>query len=278
MKNYIRDFEPNLNNILKKSLRLMTSGHSEKNFFIIKLSRYDFNDSLCNDFFYNYKRIQNHKLNLTALLENKKTHPAWIIVTAYYACYYMALDLNRLMGNFLITFQERELNEIFNEIKFDNHIPLNNPASSFNARVSINTDNEIEIKFSIASGKSHLLVWNYMNDNFFKKDDRKHSNYLTEMEYVSSILTGRNRWISPSQVRNKWNYQEPNLYDENGITLSKSFLANLENNKKAYKWIQRRKLDPSDENHASSLAFLYHYLSHSIDYLYTEYFNSFKQS
>lgn len=281
MRATISTFEPKINSTLKKSLRFMINGSREKNYFIITLSMEDFRDAICNDFFFNYKRIQNHKLNLNSLLisEANKTHPAWIVVTTYYACYYMALDLNRLAGNFLITFQKEEMDSIFKEIRFDSHIPFKDPKStSFNAYVKKTDNNEIEIKFSIASGKSHSLVWQYLKDNFFKSkinDGDSNQLYLMEKKIISRILSGEDGWLSPSQVRNKWNYQELNLYDDEGLNESKIFLKILKEDNYAYKWILNRFLHPTNENHVASIAFLYQYLSHNIDKLYAQYFENF---
>ena len=281
MRETISTFEPKINFTLRKSLRLMISGYREKNYFIIILGMEDFRDAICNDFFFNYKRIQNHKLNLNFLLnsEANKTHPAWIVVTAYYACYYMALDLNRLAGNFLITFQKDEMDSIFKEIRFDSHIPFKDSThTSFQTSVRKTDNDEIEIKFSVASGKSHLLGWRYLRDNFFKsnKSNNGDSNqYLIEKQIISQILYGESKWLSPSQVRNKWNYQELNLYDDEGLNESKIFLKILKEDNYAYKWIHNRSLLPTSENHVASIAFLYQYLSHNIDKLYAQYFDNF---
>lgn len=275
---YLSSFEPKIANCFKDALYykvLIKNEQFDINSFKFTISSDDFFDSILNDFYHNYKRIKNHHANLMVLLSQNDTHPAWIVVTAYYGCYYMALDLNRLNGSFLIYFSKDEISGIFPKI---NQLPRScQDGGSFRV-VRRENENDIDLSFYPASGKSHSLVWDYLHENFFTQKNtyfKRHtdSNYRLSLLTISDILSGGKqsgqKWPNPSQIRNKWNYQELSLYLDKGIGNTQSFVSILRNKNYAYRWFKNNhKLSTDDKEHVNSIGFLYHYLMDSIDKLY----------
>jgi hypothetical protein len=99
----------------------------------IEIKAEEFAVTLFSDFYFGCTRIKEQINNVNNLIESG-SQVAWIITTAYYACYFMAVEVTKLYGVFILNFSKDELLSI-----------LTNSTSTNSSTISIEINNSFQV-------------------------------------------------------------------------------------------------------------------------------------
>lgn len=245
-----------------------SSAHREVNFLSAKnlqitISASEYSEAIFNDLYFGDVRIREQCKNLEYLLESG-AQPAWTLVTAYYAAYFMVNDISKVNGRFVTNLSEDDLSGI-----------VSNQPVSIRSAVEIDTNNpffvtvdhgqmsgEIILTLRKSSPKPHQIAWSNFSQiaNKIKiSDDR-----LTYLSLLKSIISSpESGWESPSTVRNTWNYSQSIYFGKKGDEVGRIFSSIIKSPKSTFCWARNNNLKPSSENLAASIAYLYHTLKRS---------------
>lgn len=248
-----------------KSIINDLSAHRELSFissklFQIKISASDYKSAIFNDLYFGDIRIKEQCKNLQHLLDSQ-AKPAWTLVTAYYAAYFMASDISKANGKFVTNLSEDEFKRL-----------LSNEPLSFQDTVKVESNNpfflsvehgemtgDITLIFRRSSPKPHKIAWHnfsQITDKINITDER-----LTYLTLLKSIISsGSSGWQTPSAVRNTWNYSQANYFGEKGDDVGRTFSSIIRSPKSTFNWARNNNLKPSNENLAASIAYVYHTL------------------
>lgn len=253
-----------------KSIISDSSAHKEVSFISpsliqITIAASEYTQAIFNDLYFGYLRINEQRKNLDFLI-NSNAQPAWVLVTAYYAAYFMANDISKANGRFVTNLSEADFMGLLStQLKsFQNTVTVeaNNPffATVDHGQMS----GEITLTLKKSSPKPHQIAWSNFSQiaNKIKvRDDR-----LAYLMLLRSITSPEDPlWETPSTIRNTWNYSQPNYFGDKGNEIGKKFLSIIKSQKSTFDWARNNNLKPSSENLAASIAYIYHTLrlSHS---------------
>lgn len=234
----------------------------------IEIKKEEFNLALFSDFYFGHIRIKEQIKNVDNLL-NASSQVAWIVTTAYYACYFMAVEIAKLHGEFIINFSADEFTTILNNSSNPNGLSvISDSNNSFKVLVkSSNYENFLDLQLTKEGSKPHQIVW----INLCKIIRKLNINdcLLHHQNLLTSICDNSNnsRWQLPSSVRNEWNYTYANYYSNTGTDLGNKFLSIIKNSDSAMKWANLRTIQPDEQNVTASVAYLYHCLCQTIEKL-----------
>lgn len=225
----------------------------------LSFSKSDYLASVLTELHFGKIRIEEQCKNLATLVSSD-AQPAWILVTAYYGCYFMANDLAKASGQFIMNISESEFYSIIAaeppSIKSTMKIDGNTP---FLVTVSHGEmSGEVHLSLRKNGTKPHKLVWHNLARLLQKisiTDTR-----VKHLELLKSISLASEGWGNPSDVRNKWNYAHSNYYGDKGRDLARTFLSVIRKNGSAFSWAGNNTLKPTEENIVASIAYLYHVL------------------
>lgn len=248
-----------------KNILSDTSAHQNVLFmssslFQVTIATGEYAQAIFNDLYFGYVRISEQCKNLDHLLKSD-AKPAWVLVTAYYASYFMVTDISKANGRFVINLSEQDLIGI-----------LSTQPQSFRSTVAIEANNpffvtvehgqmsgEITLTLKKSSPKPHQIAWSNFSQiaNKMKIDDDR----LIYLALLKSIISSEDSgWESPSKVRNTWNYSQSNLFGDKGFEIGKKFNSIIKSPKSTFGWARNNNLKPSSENLAASIAYIYHTL------------------
>lgn len=240
----------------------------------IEIATEEFKTNLFSDFYFGRNRIKMQINNVENLI-NSNSQVAWVITTAYYACYFMAVEITKLYGLFIINFTENELTDILassrNTSSFNIKPEVNN---SFQALVRLSIyDNKLELQLVREASRPHQIVWTNLSQILKKLevDDRllHHQNLLIDI-----CDNNKKKWKLPSAIRNEWNYTYADYYSDRGTSLGDKFLSIIKKSESAMMWANKRNLPPNDENVTASIAYLYHCLSETVERIDKRFYQS----
>lgn len=247
-----------------------TSAHREVSFLSpsllqITVAAGEYTQAIFNDLYFGYLRINEQRKNLEFLL-NSNAQPAWVLVTAYYAAYFMVNDISKANGRFVTNLSEVDfIGLLSTQTKsFQNTVTVeaNNPffATVEHGQMS----GEITLTLKKSSPKPHQIAWSNFSQvtNKIKVKDER----LTYLTLLRSIISPEDSfWETPSTIRNTWNYSQTNYFGDKGDEIGKTFLSIIKSQKSTFNWARNNNLKPSHENLAASIAYIYHTLklSHS---------------
>lgn len=230
------------------------------NLLQITLAASEYTQAIFNDLHFGNRRISEQCKNLEHLLQSN-AQPAWVLVTAYYAAYFMANDISKANGRFVTN---------LNEAEFFGILATQQP--TFQSTVTVEANNpffvtvehgqmsgEIVLTLKKSSPKPHQIAWSNFSQiaNRIKiSDDRL--TYLTLLKSITS--SEESGWETPSTVRNTWNYSQSNYYGDKGNEIGKLFSSIIKSPKSTFSWARNNNLKPSQENLAASIAYVYHTL------------------
>lgn len=231
----------------------------------IEIKSEEFKIALFSDFHFGYIRIREQIKNVNNLIASK-SQVAWVLITTYYACYFMAVEIAKLHGEFIINFSNEELNSILsNSQNTDNIVVSSEINNSFKVYVKMSEyENIIDLHLIKEGAKPHKIVW----ANLFSIIKRLEINdsLLCHKNLLMDICdSNNNRWKFPNTIRNEWNYSYANYYSDRGTELGDTFLSIIKNSNSAMRWANVRKLEPNENNVTASIAYLYHCLSGTIE-------------
>jgi hypothetical protein len=239
----------------------------EKDNIAIEIKKEDFTLSLFTDFYFGCIRIREQMKCVNSLIE-ANTHVAWILTTAYYACYFMAVEIAKLHGRFIINFSKDEFvciqSNSHNFVGSTVSQESNNYSFEVTVKRSKNYDDFLDVSFKKSGSKPHQVVWVNLSSiiTSLTIDDNlvHHQNLLREI-----CDPNKNRWKFPSTVRNEWNYTYADYYSDRGVRLGDKFMSIIKKCDSAMNWANNRSIQPNENNITASIAYLYHCLYQTIE-------------
>lgn len=242
---------------------MLTNEHIYKEVSVINSSQLevimdksDYLSSLMTDIYFGRERIDQQLRNIKCQVEGGQ-QPAWVLVSTYYASYFLACDLAKLCGQFITNVPVFGVKQLLTQV--NNGSPSNfsyDSDVSFSANVSPGTyENEIVIRLTKTASKPHKVAWT----NFYgilRDVDVEKSNI--RFERLKDIVDSTcERWRLPSTVRNEWNYSAVHYYGPKGNDIAKTFSSLINNPGSSFKVFGNNTLQPTEENVAASIVYLY---------------------
>lgn len=248
-----------------KNALIDTSGFREieflgSNFIQIRILASDYLQALFNDLHFGNKRIVEQCKNLEYLL-GSNAQPAWVLVTAYYAAYFIVNDISKANGRFVMNFNKEEFLGILSTqpLSLQNAIAVEENNPFFVVIEHSDMSGEILVKLNKSSPKPHKIAWSNFSQiiNKIKIEDARLAYLSLLREIVSSEGSS---WGTPSAVRNIWNYSNSNYYSEKGNDIGKVFSSIIKSSSSTFRWAMNNNLKPTQENMAASIAYVYYTL------------------
>ncbi|MDB5790020.1 MAG: hypothetical protein JWQ80_44 [Massilia sp.] len=225
----------------------------------LSCAKSDYLEAVLTELHFGNIRIEEQCKNLGALIV-AEAQPAWILVTTYYACYFMANDLAKASGQFIINISKDDFlgmlsgqpPSISGAMQVEGYTP-------FSVTVSHGEmSGEVNLLMRKNGSKPHQLAWHNFARLLAKlsvSDSR-----FKHVELLKAISLAKDGWGNPSDVRNTWNYTQSNYYGEKGRGLAKTFSSVIRADGSAFAWAGNNTLKPTEENVVASIAYLYHIL------------------
>ncbi|WP_435947073.1 hypothetical protein [Dryocola sp. BD586] len=231
----------------------------------IEMNCDDYKQALFADFHFGKNRIDEQIKNVNFLLKSN-AQPAWVLISVYYACFFMANEISKLFCNYIINFDKNEYSSLLNSAKetISNDIK-NDDNNSFRIRVNeADYENKVKLTLRRCEPKPHYEVWKNLNNII---GELVVPEILNHYKMLLRNICGHHKsaWKLPSTIRNEWNYKYSNYYGEKGYELAKTFLTLIKNHDSAMKWAGNRALKAHEENNVASIAYLYHCLLKTIE-------------
>ena len=234
--------------------------------FSVEIPSNTYKDSLFSDYFFGRERIAQQKLNLETQLANG-SQAAWVLVTCYYASFFMATEIAKLCGNYMINFSTEDMHILFSQ----SSAPLNVVLKESNYGYQVKTgysdfDKKIKLSFYKKSPRPHVETWKNLTDivrSLTPDDSKAHFKTL----FLSICDSEDERWDLPSKIRNDWNYRYANYYGEKGNSLGEVFYKNIKSHDSSVLWASRRAIQPHQQNIVASLSFIYYSLLKTLESL-----------
>lgn len=231
--------------------------------FTIEVDKENYCRALITEFYKCKIRIEEQKRSIEVLLEND-SQIAWILVSIYYCCFFIANEISKLCGEFITNLSESDMLYILSETNYENAIGFTDYIESYNSyKVEVchsDYDHLLLLKFTKSSPKPHSVVWSNLKKITSKLKIKEDASLFHHYSLLIAIIGNDRGWDSPSKVRNDWNYMHADLYGEKGNRLGKKFLKNANSRQAAFSWANSRKINPHEENKVASIAYLYHVL------------------
>lgn len=262
----IEEFEPshNIKTFLIDPNQLHSFNFIGAKEFSLEVDIEEYNEALFSDYYHSNFRIREQVKNIENLIETS-SQIAWILVSVYYCNFFIANELSRLYGRYVLNFSIDDLRFIINH---SNHTDPLGFISGLQGNTTCNAEvtddvgsNKLTITFKVGSKKPHDAVWHNMGevmDKVHVDDNMRHHKTI-----IKNIFRKSSGWESPSQIRNDWNYRYPAYFSTEGSSLGSLFLSNMSDKDQAYTWGDFRALNPTQENICASLAYIYHVLNES---------------
>lgn len=242
---------------INKDINIISAGILE-----ISISVDDYISAVFNDLYFGTIRINEQCKNVDQLIK-APSQAAWVLVTAYYAAYFMASDIAKASGRFIVNFGEEELRELLSQTSSPSVVvPIESHNTFFIVAEHGDMTGDILLRMRKVAAKPHQVVWSNFNDivNKVKIDDRR----LKHLSLLKSILSSsadiNAGWEQPSRVRNTWNYSQVNYFGSQGNELAKTFTSIIKSESSTFRWADSNILKPTDANITASIAYIYHLL------------------
>jgi len=220
----------------------------------------DYNNAMFNDLYFGNIRVTEQCKNLEHLI-NSDAHPAWVLVTAYYAAYFMVNETSKANGRFVINIEDKDFNQLLSNLSKTQRstITVENYNSFFVTVDAGQMMGDVTLTLKKSSPKPHQIAWSNFSQivNKIKIEDQR----LKYLSLLKSILSpDTDAWKNPSVIRNNWNYAQANYFGEKGLTEGSLFNTLIKSETSTYGWAKNNNLKPSVENLAASISFIYYIL------------------
>lgn len=255
-----------IKNILTDPANDLSFEFIDINNFSVEMSSELYRDALFSDYHFGKQRIEEQIKNLQVQVQNS-CQTSWVLVTSYYAAFFMATEITKLCGKFIINFSESDMNEIAirSLTPLSSDIFFNESNYSYQAIIK-NSDYEkrIKILFTRKSPRVHVEVWKSIADIVKNIEIDDNGNHLKEL--FLNICDGNDeRWHKPSRIRNDWNYRHANYYGDKGQDLGDLFYKNIRSYSSSMSWAGNRTLQPHEKNIVAGMSYIFHILYKSIE-------------
>jgi hypothetical protein len=186
--------------------------------------------------------------------KNASVSSAWLLVTAYYCCFYSSIELLKLQNRIPLGFDVGDLAKIAPRA-------TGSDAAAFFQKASLNFIGQPranKLVFESSGDKPHLAAWKNLSTSFdkiFKDKD------WPEIAIYKRILETTD--TNPSRVRNNWNYKRPDYYSSSGEAYGSQFKKLVHNPKGARQWLENN-AKHADHDDSSRIAALCELLAPSV--------------
>jgi hypothetical protein len=240
---------------IDKQVKIISSSHIE-----IILSKSDYLNAIITDIHFGKVRVEKQIESIQGQLKGND-QVAWVLVSTYYACYFLCNEISKISGQFITNLSPDGLARLISFTEGSNTSIIDTTqASAFAVSVSLGeNENEVRLDLTKTGAKPHKVAWT--NISGILRQIRVTESKRSAKELLEKIVGCKEKkWMLPSELRNEWNYSATHYYGETGCNRGKQFLY-LMNNLSSYKWARKIGIKPTDENQVSSLAYVYECLS-----------------
>lgn len=234
-----------------------------KNAFYVQLNRMEFYEVLANTFYYNYARFNEQNNQIQYLLQSQSS--AWLLTTIYYSCFFAANEINNLHGVFNFSLTNDEKKKLISKNISMHHqevkdFIIDGPNHFKGSAKVLTQDNTIQISFQSGGGKPHELTWKNLSE-VLKIGKRDRELGLTQRIRIKNILANEHKWKRPNQIRNEWNYAQPELYMDEGKIYKNTIIQYLGKFSEIKNWASKISSDRKNVNDdVISIIFLFEIL------------------
>ncbi|MCK7459946.1 hypothetical protein [Idiomarina aminovorans] len=242
---------------------ILSNTHSDKEVKVIgkqlvevTMHKSTYLTALLTDILFGAKRIENQSANIECLVDNSQ-QAAWVLVSTYYAAYFLACDLSKLCGSFITNISQEGIFQLLQQTTEGRpSLFQSSKNESFSVNVSTGTyQNEVTLQIRKTGAKPHKVAWSnlYSIINGLSFTDNQIS-----LERLKDIIDSQNKnWKLPSTVRNEWNYSAIHYYGSKGSSLASVFYKLMKSKNSSFKLFRNNSLYPHEENVAASIAYVY---------------------
>lgn len=181
------------------------------------------------DFLLGASRVKTHYQDL---MKAKDAHisSAWLLVTAYYCCFFSCIELLKITDRIQIGFDPEDLNLLKGRATGQHKAAFfQGNTLNFVGQLRAN-----KIVFESTGAKPHAAAWTHLNSALATVFRGKSWN---EIEMLKRILS--DPALNPSRVRNNWNYKRPDYFGATGEEFGMQFKKLLGNPKGSKDWLLR---------------------------------------
>lgn len=239
-----------INTHIEKEISVLNS-----NLLEITMNKADYLSALMTDIYFGKERIEKQSLNINCQVVGNQ-QPAWIVVSTYYACYFLACDIAKLCGQFITNIPEQGVNQLLTQIVSGNRSQFSFDTNvSFAVNVSLGAyNNEVVLRLTKTAAKPHKVAWTNLYGII------RDINIGTNISFdrLKDIVDSKcERWKLPSTIRNEWNYSSSHYYGEKGDNLAINFLKLIKSQRSSQKLFSNNTLPVTEENITASIVFVY---------------------
>ncbi|MDE8756532.1 hypothetical protein PZA22_18760 [Pectobacterium polaris] len=235
------------------------------NHISVELKGQDYRDALFSDYYYGKIRIK-EQINNLQLQVNNVSQISWVLVTAYYASFFMATEISKLCGKYIINFSDEDIKFILSQSYgvVSSDIKIDEPNYGYQVNVSHSeNDKMIKLVFHKRSPRPHVEVWKNISE-IVNQLDITDANLHLQTLFLNICNESNDKWHNPSRIRNDWNYKFSNYYGEKGNSLGGLFYKNIRKYSSTMNWAGNRTIQPHDENRVAGLSYIYHTLNKTV--------------
>tara|TARA_R110002096_G_scaffold61399_3_gene152596 strand:- start:8424 stop:9320 length:897 start_codon:yes stop_codon:yes gene_type:complete len=238
--------------------------------FTVSIQDENYYRALTADFNYSLTRIKRQKDTLEYLLIKKSLPSAWMIVTSYYLAFYSAIEILRLSGRHNFYFNDNDIKDINSYSQTTSKLTGMGVYLCNNIN-SNSSSGEVSLRFRKDGSRPHDITWSCISTIMGPRSTIKCLTNIEERKITllfKDIIDKNNQaWMSPNNIRNKWNYSKAEYYSiENDYIANsmKSILAS-DDYDVAKKWARNRFSTIDESSFCSGLAFVVKTLESTID-------------
>jgi len=208
-------------------------------------------------------RIRQHDSAVQLMLSSASCASAWTLVSAYYTCFFSAVEILRVGGVFPVFLNNEDVGRL--RSASTTAVALETGQYLGVSRLDEVT-RSVEIHYVKQARAVHEITWAELR----RLIERDGGGSEPALPLLLAIVNDEveDRWMPPNAVRNEWNYRAVERYGPEGEALAREARKLLPAADSAMRWLEQRRVrDASIENMASGIAVLRHLLRQNTDAL-----------
>lgn len=206
--------------ILVSNSKLCDIDTSQKNRITVTISESRYHSSIQKDFHYNHIRITALLASLKAL-DSTVCSSAWRIVTCYYTSFFSAFEVLKLLGMHLNYFDRGDIEIIKANSKTSTY---HLEEGTYLGKSKLDPIEGFVIELSKQNVRHHQLIWANLERDLNSIAAKSNAIDAPLRRKLLSLLGNRSKGLlSPSELRNRWNYQSPELFGTLGESIAQDF-------------------------------------------------------
>lgn len=187
------------------------------------------------DFLLGAARVRKQYEDL-ARMKDSGTSAAWLLVSTYYCAYFSCVEIGKLFNRISISFEKSDFQSLAAKSSGVHHKELFSAENLSSENLNfVGGDYAGKIKFRSIGARPHSAAWSnilYAMKAIFAKK------VWPESERLIGLLA--NDQVSPSRIRNDWNYKRSDYFGSSGEVNGAEFKKLIGNNGAAVSWMARR--------------------------------------